>query len=304
MEKKMRIFLTGGSGFLGTHILNQCIKNNFKILSLSRKKNTFQNFNNIKWIRADLSNLKLITREVNNFNPNVIIHLAWEGIPDYSADISILNHYNSINLFNNILKNNKIQKIICAGSSWEYSQKIGQCKESDNTYPTSYFSWAKISLYEYLRQKCCSNKIDLYWFRIFYLYGFGQRKESLIPYIVNSFKNNATPIINKPFDENDFIYVKDAAKILLKPLLLKADPGIYNIGTGKAISAIEICRLIEKKLYNNNNFTESIMNKKNIDHKTSFFADTNKIVKNLKINYPTKIEIGIREYIKSFPKEN
>ena len=234
----MRIFLTGASGFLGKHILNQCIKNNFKILSLTRKKNTFQNSSNVKWICADLSNINLITREVKNFNPNVIIHLAWEGIPDYSAEISLINHYNSINLFNNLLKNNKIKKIICAGSSWEYSRRRGKCKESDITYPTSYFSWAKISLYEYLKQKCLSNKIDLYWFRIFYLYGFGQRQGSLIPSIVNSFKNNTTPIIKKPFDENDFIYVKDAAKMLLKPLLLKAPPGIYNIGTGRKISVI------------------------------------------------------------------
>ena len=165
-------------------------------------------------------------------------------------------------------------------------------------------SLAKISLYEYLKQKCLSNKIDLYWFRVFFLYGSGQRQDSLIPTIVNAFHNNTTPIIKNPFEKNDFIYVKDAAKILLKPLLLKAPPGIYNIGTGKTISAIRICSLIEKELFNNTNFTESIKNKKNIDCKINFFADTTKIVENLKITYPTKIEIGIREYLKFFSKEN
>ena len=191
----MRIFLTGASGFLGTHILNQCIKYNFQLLSLTRQKKTFQNSKNIKWIYSDLSNIKLIEKEVNNFNPDVVIHLAWEGIPDYSSEISIINHYNSVNLLNNLLKNKQIKKIICAGSCWEYSQRIGRCKESDITYPTSYFAWAKISLYEYLRQKCYSNKIDLYWFRIFYLYGFGQRKGSLIPSIVNSFNNIFCPLL-------------------------------------------------------------------------------------------------------------
>ena len=73
-------------------------------------------------------------------------------------------------------------------------------------------------------------------------------KDSIIPSIVNSFKKNTTPIINNPFYENDFIYVKDAAIMLLKPLLLIVPPGIYNIGTGKIISVIEICQLIEKQI--------------------------------------------------------
>ena len=51
------------------------------------------------------------------------------------------------------------------------------------------------------------------------------------------------------FEKNDFIYVKDAAKMLLKPLLLKVPSGIYNIGTGKIISVLEICRVIEKKFF-------------------------------------------------------
>mgnify|MGYP001454970931 CR=1 FL=1 len=217
----MKVFLTGATGFLGTHILNQCINNNFQILSLTRQKNIFQNSKNVKWIYSDLTNIKFIINEVNNFNPDVVIHLAWEGIPDYSAEKSLINHYNSINLFNNLLKNKQIKKIICAGSCWEYSQRIGRCKESDITYPTSYFAWAKISLYEYLRQKCLSNKIDLYWFRIFYLYGFGQRQGSLIPSIVNSFKNNTTPIINKPFDENDFVLELKTLQIIMQQLVSK-----------------------------------------------------------------------------------
>ena len=300
----MKVFLTGATGFLGTHILNQCINNNFQILSLTRQKNIFQNSKNVKWIYSDLTNIKFIINEVNNFNPDIVIHLAWEGIPDYSAEKSLINHYNSINLFNNLLKNKQIKKIICAGSCWEYPQRTGKCKESDIAYPTSYFTWAKISLYEYLKLKCLSNKIDLYWFRIFYLYGPGQRKDSIIPSIVIAFKKNTAPIINNPFYENDFIYVKDAAKMLLKPLLLTVPPGIYNIGTGKTISVIEISRLIEKQILNNNIFTKSIDNKKNINYKTSYFADTAKMIENLKTSYLINIEIGINEYIKSVSKEN
>ena len=92
--------------------------------------------------------------------------------------------------------------------------------------------------------------------------------------------------------------------MLLKPLLLTVPPGIYNIGTGKVISVIEICRLIENQILNNNIFTESINSKKNINYKTSYFADTTKMIENLKISNLINIEIGINEYIKSVSKES
>ena len=87
-------------------------------------------------------------------------------------------------------------------------------------------------------------------------------------------------------------------------VILKAPSGIYNIGTGKLISVIEICRLIEKEFFNNSKFTDSINSNNNIDYKTGSFANTTKIKKNLKISSFTEIEKGIREYIECITKGN
>ena len=295
----MRIFITGATGFLGKHILDICIRKKFQILALTRKKNIFKNSKNVRWICADLSDVKFITKEINSFRPDTVIHLAWENIPDFSAEICLKNHYNSVNLLDNIIKSNHLKKIICPGSCREYSDRTGSCKETDIIQPTSFFTRAKISLHEYLKQKSLKNKIDYYWFRIFFLYGPGQRGGSIIPSIVNSFKNNTTPIIFNPFNKNDFIFVRDAAQMMLQPLLSKIRPGIYNIGTGKATSVIKVCSIIEKIFFNTNKFTKSLYGKKNANQQVSYFADTDKMIKNLKITNLTKIETGINDYIKN-----
>ena len=100
----MRIFLTGASGFLGKHILNQCIKNNFKILSLTRKKNTFQNSSNVKWICADLSNLKFYK-------------------PKGCAKCSDIGYKGRVGVYEIMTMSPEIEKLILGGKVSEYEMQ-------------------------------------------------------------------------------------------------------------------------------------------------------------------------------------
>ena len=138
----MKVFITGATGFLGKHVLDLCVKKNFQVLILSRKRKSNKNSKNIKWVYSDLSNLKIITNKLKSFKPDIFIHLAWENIPDFSSAKSLKNLYNSVKLFECVINNNSIKKIICAGSCFEYSNRKAKCKESDIVKPTSLESQA------------------------------------------------------------------------------------------------------------------------------------------------------------------
>ena len=84
----MRIFLTGGNGFLGKQLLPLLAKH--EILMVGRRDiNDFQD--NVSYIRGDLSDLSNLQCKIKKFCPNVCINLAWQGLPDYSFSTCLNN---------------------------------------------------------------------------------------------------------------------------------------------------------------------------------------------------------------------
>jgi nucleoside-diphosphate-sugar epimerase len=223
----MKIFITGISGFIGSNLAKYFKNTNYKILGISRQK---INFPNIQILQGDLNDLSSIKKKIIEFQPDTIVHLAWQDIPDYSKQKSELNLDLSIKLFNFLFEKTKCKKIIVTGSCWEYGKKYGICRENDNLNISSHFTRAKFSLYQYLKNRCEKLNIDLFWFRLFFVFGEGQKQTSLIPHCYNSIRNNKKLIINKPENSNDFIHIDDVVKILLLAIEKNFSSGIYNVG--------------------------------------------------------------------------
>ena len=171
----------------------------------------------------------------------------------------MINLKNSIQFFDFIINETDCKKIIVSGSCYEYGKKFGECDENENIEIKSFFSWAKISLYQYLILKTKEKNIDLIWFRIFYVYGPGQRDESLIPLLIKAFTNFETPQIKSPGNKNDFIHIQDVAKAICNAVDIQSESGIYNLGYGEPNSVVDICRLVEKNILKNSAITDTII---------------------------------------------
>jgi nucleoside-diphosphate-sugar epimerase len=164
----MRVFITGATGFIGRHVLEEIRSSGHDILALTRRTDLPTTGNeDIQWIRGDLRDLAPLKPMIREYNPDAVVHLAWQGIPDYTETVSTFNLFHSIQLMDFILENTACKKIIVSGSCFEYGGTKGECKETDAAQPTSFFPWAKHSLYEYLRLKCPRNRVVLVWLRIF-----------------------------------------------------------------------------------------------------------------------------------------
>ena len=90
----MRVLITGATGFIGLPLTLRLVEQGHKILALSRKP--FKLNRSISWLNSDLSSPLTYQEEIRSFKPEVLIHLAWQDIPDFSFEKSKNNLNNSL----------------------------------------------------------------------------------------------------------------------------------------------------------------------------------------------------------------
>jgi len=182
----MRVLITGGNGFIGSEILNLLIKKKYKVLNLCRnnvKKNSYATY-----YKCDLFKPKTYIKKVINFNPQILIHLAWNGIPDFNKKNCNQNEKFSKKFIKETAKLKSIKKIIVAGSCFEIKYKKNSCSEKKLFDTNSNFTHAKYEIFKYLKKISEKKDKKYYWLRIFYAYGPNQKNNSIIPYIYHSLK--------------------------------------------------------------------------------------------------------------------
>jgi nucleoside-diphosphate-sugar epimerase len=137
----MKILLSGGSGFIGKNLLNFLSQNNENIMVIGRNLNSIK-IDKLNKLKLDLNNPDASYDEIIKYNPDVFVHLAWEGIPDYSEENCRKNYFNTVKLIRMLVNSTSCSKIISTGSCWEYNDGkiIGKCKESETINPSKAFS--------------------------------------------------------------------------------------------------------------------------------------------------------------------
>lgn len=285
----MKIFITGGSGFIGKFVVNKL--KGHELLILTHNKKIPKISGKVNLIQGGLGNLTHWKKEIEKFKPEATIHIAWEGIPDYGIETSLKNLYAGLDLYK-LLADINCKQIITTGSCWEYGGQNGKLSEKVLVKPFNAFTAAKNSL-NFLGQEIAKEKnINFIWTRLFYIYGPGQKEQSLIPYLINCAKMGKIPEIKNPNAENDFVYVEDVANALSKILLNCKESTTFNIGSGKLTSVQKIIDTIFKEFGGVKQFRKK--EAKQTDSLSSFYADISKIKKELGWKPTTNIEQGIK----------
>jgi nucleoside-diphosphate-sugar epimerase len=298
----MKVLITGGTGFIGGPVLNNLIENieGIEILNLTKSRPNSHS-KEVEHYNCDLSNPQSYQAKVEAFEPEVVIHLAWEGIPDFSLEMCIKNIHSSISLIEIVTKVKSCKKIITTGSCFEYNNKIGDCNENDIVISKDYFTFAKKTVLSFLDLECRKNNIEYCWARLFYVYGPNQRSGSLIPTLIATLKLNKIPDLRTPKNENDFIHVNDVADGLMKFALTDIKSGIFNLGSGISISVAEVSRIVELTIKGTDQLTNELINKTIDTEKTvDFHANMEKTNKTLSWHPQRKMSEEMRTLITEF----
>ena len=237
----MKILVTGATGFIGNYVVKELLKNNCQVIatSLSEEKAKAASwFSQVKYIPFDLKNFdNSINYNLFFGQPDAVIHLAWEGLPNYKEAFHIQENLPRHLAFLTNLINNGLTKITVTGTCFEYGMKEGCLTEEMECEPTNHYAIAKNELRIQLQLLQSRFPFSFKWIRLFYMYGQGQSVKSLISQLETALENKE-PVFNMSGGEQvrDFLPVEDVAENIVKITLQDKVQGIINCCSGKPIT--------------------------------------------------------------------
>ena len=237
----MRIGITGGSGFIGTHIAN-VLKSKYEVAIFDRLKPKIEDIEFIKGNIIDDSIQKAFE------DCDVVIHLAAAVGVKITEEDPILTLNTNILGTKNVLeacKSNNVKKIILASSSEVYGEPLKiPIEESDPAIPITSYGISKIAAEEYVKAYAVSFGLKYTILRFFNVYGPGQSKDFVIPeFVSNASKNNPILIHGSGSQIRSFCHISDISNGVSLSIE-KGDNEIINIGN--ANEPITISELAKK----------------------------------------------------------
>ena len=299
----LKVLITGASGFIGSPLVEKLSMSDCEVMALSRTCIENKIASKVQWLKADLSLPESYREEVKAFSPEIVVHLSWQDIPDFSFETSLLNLNQSLEFLAFVLEIESCNKILISGSCLEYNKTQGECKESDVCTPKDHFTWAKNSIYSWLSMRCAQKKVILGWLRIFYVYGPGQRPGSIVLTILSSLKNNELPYLRTPKNANDYIFIDDVIDAFYAAITSEISSGIYNVGSGASTTVLDICRYAEQIILGTDFRTQQLEREtKNSTADTNFWAGISATKMKLEWSPKIALESGIKRTWNDFNK--
>jgi len=243
----MKFLVTGANGFIGQYIVSSLLKLSHTVVATGRGENKnfqFQSNSNFKYKRYEMVTEKTSKNLLEYFDfPEAVIHLAWEGLPNYNENFHISKNVpSSFNLLSNLIDNG-LNNITIAGTCMEYGNQEGKLNEMISCNPNTSYSIAKNKLRLKLLAFQKEKSFNLKWVRIFYMFGKGQNEKSLFSQLDNAIKlNDKTFKMSKGDQLRDFLPVEVVAKYLISIAEKNDNIGIINCCSGKPIKVIDFVK--------------------------------------------------------------
>ena len=307
----MKIVITGGLGFIGSHLADFLIKQNHKIIlvtkGMSKKTNISHISKKVNIEKLDVTNFSKLGKFIEKTKPDVIIHLA--GNTSHSAsfekplsDIDI-NAKSTLFILEKIRDLNKKCKFIL-GSTFIVVGKPKKLPVNENSIcnPTTIYGANRLLSEYYCKIFHQVYGIDTCIFRITNSYGPREQtipKKNAVNFIIHSaFKDKEITIYEKGKFFRDLIYVSDVVSGI-NSILKKGKPGnLYWISSGKKTWFYDLAKSLRKTTDCKINFVSSPTYTKKVDV-GNFIVDNSKL-KSLGWHPKISLEKGIRKTLNSF----
>lgn len=240
----MKIAVTGASGFIGRHVLQALSAHGADIVAVTRDASRLcGSGEHVQIVEMDIGNPSA-TDFQRMGSPDALIHLAWDGLPNYKS----LHHFETelpkqYRFLQNLIDNG-LSALVVTGTCFEYGMQAGALSADMQTRPDNPYGYAKDALRKQLQFLQLSQPFKLTWARLFYMYGEGQASNSLYP-ALKAAVMRGDPMFNMSSGEQlrDYLPVETVAQELADLAITQCDAGVMNLCAGTPIS---VRRLVEQ----------------------------------------------------------
>lgn len=314
-----KILITGGSGFIGSNLINYLIKKNYKIYNVDKlskvstpeKFKILKNKKNYKFYKANLLNKNIVKKIFYQIKPDFIINFAAESHVDRSIDNPSFflknNILSSINLFEVFKNFSKIHEktIFFHISTDEVFGSISKGSSTEDTRynPSSPYASSKASADLIAISFVKTYKLPIKILNLCNNFGPYQFLEKYIPTVIfNLIKNNKAPIYGNGKNIREWIFVQDTCEAIYKILKVHNQYERLNIGSNLRLNNIQLATIIfnilkEKKLTSTNKKDFIKFIKDRPGHDTRYAINSNLFYKKTKFKINHNIKSGIKKTI-------
>lgn len=224
-----KVLITGASGFIGSHTIEFLLEKDYKIHAFSSQKR--ENTEKITWHQVDIAQTEDFSELIKKISPTHLLHLAWDVTPEvYMESESNYDWCNASKKLIEAFYSCGGKRFVVAGTQFETNNE-------------SLYASCKRELLTFLE----NSENNFAWGRIFYLFGENENPKRLVPYVINSLKNDKQVVIKDGEQIRDFMYVKDVAKAFVEILDCNAK-GVFDIGLGEGIKIKDLAMKIADKI--------------------------------------------------------
>ncbi|MBS3140992.1 NAD-dependent epimerase/dehydratase family protein [Candidatus Woesearchaeota archaeon] len=295
----MNILVTGGAGFIGSHIVDLLVKENKVIIIDNLSSGQKENINKKAiFYEQDLSNFKEVEDIIKKENIEIIYHLAAQMDVRKSVELPIFdaqqNIINTLNLLEVSIKY-KIKHFIFSSSGGAiYGDTNVPTTEEARELPVSPYGVAKLSIEKYLNYYHKIHNLKYTALRYANVYGSRQNQKGeagvVSIFFTRMLRNEPISIFGGK-QTRDFVFVEDVARANLLALTDK-ESNTYNIGTEKETNIIELFNEINK--FFNNKFSP-IYEKSKLGEQMKSCLSYQKISKQLNWQPKINLEEGLKK---------
>lgn len=249
----MRVLIVGGTGFIGSHIVNELISKNWdiSILSLHGKQHQFVCDKKLNQIVSDFRDFESLSKALDGQKFEYVINAGGyiHHHSFFNGGRGIIDQHQTglINLVQ-ALDRSSLKYFLNFGSSDEYGAAQAPQNEQMREAPISPYSFAKTAATQFLHMMHITENFPVVTFRIFLIYGPAQDQRRFIPQIIRGCLNNESFLASEGNQLRDFLYVGDLVKaVAILPERPQAIGEVINIASGIPVTIKEIigkiCRL-------------------------------------------------------------
>lgn len=236
----MRIFLTGASGFIGSHVTRLLLSVGCEVAALVVPGDSMWRLQNVvdqlTLLGGNLSGITELHPALAEWQPEACVHLAWYAEPGkyLHSPKNIPALTASLNLLDELIRV-RCQQVVMVGTCAEYDTDVGFLREEGPTCPTTIYAATKLALCLIGQQMAAASGINFAWARIFYLYGPYEDERRVVPALIRALLNGQLFPATKGEQVRDYLHVEDVASALIA-LVEQRATGVFNISSGLPVT--------------------------------------------------------------------